>query len=106
MVKKNWDLGGKNFYFETGRMAKQADGAVLVGIDSTVVLVTAVASKDRQSDQDFFPLSVEYREKFYAAGKIPGRLLQTRGASRREGNARRAHDRPAHQAPLPRHVPV
>jgi polyribonucleotide nucleotidyltransferase len=79
MVKKNWVLEGKNVYFETGRMAKQADGAVLVGIESTVVLVTAVASKDKQSEQDFFPLSVEYREKFYAAGKIPGGFFKREG---------------------------
>jgi polyribonucleotide nucleotidyltransferase len=79
MIKKNWVLEGKNVYFETGRMAKQADGAVLVGIESTVVLVTAVASKDKQSEQDFFPLSVEYREKFYAAGKIPGGFFKREG---------------------------
>ncbi|MDD4857536.1 MAG: polyribonucleotide nucleotidyltransferase [Candidatus Krumholzibacteria bacterium] len=79
MVKKNWALEGKNVYFETGRLAKQADGAVLVGIESTVVLVTAVASKDKQSEQDFFPLSVEYREKFYAAGKIPGGFFKREG---------------------------
>ena len=79
MIKKNWALEGKNLFFETGRMANQADGAVLVGVEGTVVLVTAVASKNKQSDQDFFPLSVEYREKFYAAGKIPG------GFFRREG---------------------
>jgi len=79
MIKKNWALEGKNLFFETGRMANQADGAVLVSVEGTVVLVTAVASKNKQSDQDFFPLSVEYREKFYAAGKIPG------GFFRREG---------------------
>ncbi|MCX5753686.1 MAG: polyribonucleotide nucleotidyltransferase, partial [Candidatus Krumholzibacteria bacterium] len=95
MVKKNWDLGGKNFYFETGRIAKQADGAVLVGIDSTVVLVTAVASKDKQSDQDFFPLSVEYREKFYAAGKIPGGFFKREGRpGEKETLGARMIDRP------------
>jgi polyribonucleotide nucleotidyltransferase len=79
MVRKNWVLEGKNVFFETGRMANQADGAVLVGLEGTVVLVTAVASKDKQSDQDFFPLSVEYREKFYAAGKIPGGFFKREG---------------------------
>jgi polyribonucleotide nucleotidyltransferase len=78
MVKKNWDLGGKNFYFETGRMAKQADGAVLVGINSTVVLVTAVAAKDKEVDKDFFPLSVEYREKFYPAASSSARGVPAR----------------------------
>ncbi|MGD1048685.1 MAG: polyribonucleotide nucleotidyltransferase [Candidatus Krumholzibacteriaceae bacterium] len=95
MVRKNWDLEGKNFYFETGRLAKQADGAVLVGIDSTVVLVTAVASKDRQSEQDFFPLSVEYREKFYAAGKIPGGFFKREGRpGEKETLGARMIDRP------------
>ena len=95
MVKKNWDLGGKNFYFETGRMAKQADGAVLVGIDSTVVLVTAVAAKDKQTDKDFFPLSVEYREKFYAAGKIPGGFFKREGRpGEKETLGARMIDRP------------
>jgi polyribonucleotide nucleotidyltransferase len=95
MVRKNWDLEGKNFYFETGRLAKQADGAVLVGIDSTVVLVTAVASKDRKSEQDFFPLSVEYREKFYAAGKIPGGFFKREGRpGEKETLGARMIDRP------------
>jgi len=95
MVKKNWVLEGKNVYFETGRMAKQADGAVLVGIESTVVLVTAVASKDRQSEQDFFPLSVEYREKFYAAGKIPGGFFKREGRpGEKETLGARMIDRP------------
>jgi polyribonucleotide nucleotidyltransferase len=95
MVKKNWDLGGKNFYFETGRMAKQADGAVLVGINSTVVLVTAVAAKDKEVDKDFFPLSVEYREKFYAAGKIPGGFFKREGRpGEKETLGARMIDRP------------
>jgi polyribonucleotide nucleotidyltransferase len=95
MVKKNWDLEGKTLFFETGRMAKQADGAVLVGINSTIVLVTAVASKDRQSDQDFFPLSVEYREKFYAAGKIPGGFFKREGRpGEKETLGARMIDRP------------
>jgi polyribonucleotide nucleotidyltransferase len=95
MVRKNWDLEGKNLYFETGRMAKQADGAVLVGINSTVVLVTAVSSKDRQSELDFFPLSVEYREKFYAAGKIPGGFFKREGRpGEKETLGARMIDRP------------
>jgi polyribonucleotide nucleotidyltransferase len=95
MVKKNWDLEGKDFYFETGRMAKQADGAVLVGINSTVVLVTAVAAKDKEVDKDFFPLSVEYREKFYAAGKIPGGFFKREGRpGEKETLGARMIDRP------------
>ncbi len=95
MVKKNWDLEGKNLFFETGRMAKQADGAVLVGINSTVVLVTAVAAKDKEVDKDFFPLSVEYREKFYAAGKIPGGFFKREGRpGEKETLGARMIDRP------------
>jgi polyribonucleotide nucleotidyltransferase len=64
-------LGGKQITIETGRMAKQADGAVLVSCGNNIVLVTAVSSKTA-SKLDFFPLTVEYIEKFYATGKIPG----------------------------------
>ncbi len=95
MVKKNWDLEGKDYFFETGRMAKQADGAVLVGINSTIVLVTAVAAKDKEVDKDFFPLSVEYREKFYAAGKIPGGFFKREGRpGEKETLGARMIDRP------------
>ena len=95
MIKKSWPLGGKNLFFETGRIAKQADGSVLVGIDATVVLVTAVASKDRETTQDFFPLTVEYREKFYAAGKIPGGFFRREGRpGEKETLGARLIDRP------------
>lgn len=95
MIRKSWPLEGKTVTFETGRMARQADGSVLVGMDATVVLVTAVASKDRQSEQDFFPLSVEYREKFYAAGKIPGGFFKREGRpGEKETLGARQIDRP------------
>lgn len=95
MIRKSWPLGGKNIFFETGRIARQADGSVLVGIDATVVLVTAVASKDRESVQDFFPLTVEYREKFYAAGKIPGGFFRREGRpGEKETLGARLIDRP------------
>jgi polyribonucleotide nucleotidyltransferase len=95
MIRKNMVLEGKNFFFETGRMARQADGSVLVGMEGTVVLVTAVASKDKQSEQDFFPLSVEYREKFYAAGKIPGGFFKREGRpGEKETLGARLIDRP------------
>ena len=64
-------LGGKEVTLETGRLAKQADGSVLVTCENNVVLVTVVSSR-KASDLDFFPLIVEYSEKYYAAGKIPG----------------------------------
>lgn len=64
-------VGGKQITIETGRLAKQADGAALVSCGNNMVLVTAVSSK-KASELDFFPLTVEYIEKFYATGKIPG----------------------------------
>ena len=95
MIKKNLALEGKNLFFETGRMARQADGSVLVGMEGTVVLVTAVASKEKESEQDFFPLSVEYREKFYAAGKIPGGFFKREGRpGEKETLGARQIDRP------------
>lgn len=65
-------IAGQQIKIETGRMAKQADGSVLVTSGNNSVLVTAVSSKQAKPDQGFFPLSVEYIEKFYAVGKIPG----------------------------------
>jgi polyribonucleotide nucleotidyltransferase len=80
MVKKvAIELGGRTLTFETGRIAKQADGAVLVSHSDTVVLVTAVSDTHAREGADFFPLTVEYQEKAFAAGKIPG------GFFRREG---------------------
>lgn len=72
------DVGGKVITLETGRLAKQADGSVLVTSGNNMVLVTAVSSK-RESTLDFFPLTVEYQEKFYATGKIPGGYFKREG---------------------------
>lgn len=72
IYSKEIEIGGKVLSIETGRFAKQADGAVMVRYGDTMVLVTAVAAEEAKVDQDFFPLSVEYREKASAAGKIPG----------------------------------
>ncbi len=72
------ELGGKTLSIETGRMAKQADGSCVVRYGDTMVLVTAVGSR-QQSPMDFFPLTVEYREKRYAAGKIPGGFFKREG---------------------------
>ena len=80
---------------ETGRMAKQADGAVTVQLGGTVVLVTAVASKEPREGIDFFPLTVEYQEKTYAAGKIPGGFFKREGRpSEKEILTARLIDRP------------
>lgn len=73
-----FETNGKEIVLETGRLAKQADGSVLVTCGSNMVLVTAVSSKS-ESDADFFPLTVEYSEKFYAAGRIPGGYFKREG---------------------------
>lgn len=72
MITKTLDLAGSELVFETGKLAKQADGAVMIRSGDTVVLATATAKKEEEADRGFFPMSVEYREKFYASGKIPG----------------------------------
>ena len=66
------EWGGQKLRLETGRMARQADGAVLATIGETTVLATAVAERSAKPGVDFFPLTVNYQEKTYAAGKIPG----------------------------------
>ncbi len=72
-------VAGQQIKIETGRMAKQADGSVLVTSGNNVVLVTVVSSKEPKPDQGFFPLSVEYIEKFYSIGKIPGGYFKREG---------------------------
>ena len=79
IISKSTQLGDKTFTIETGRLARQADGAVTVRYGDTMVLVTAVAERAVKDDSDFFPLSVEYREKSYAAGKIPGGFFKREG---------------------------
>ncbi len=71
-VSVSAEIGGKTMTIETGRMAKQADGSVLVSYGDTRVLVTACSAKTPKEGLDFFPLTVEFSEKYYAAGKIPG----------------------------------
>ena len=73
------EIGGRRFTLETGRVAKQADGAVLVKYGDTVVLATVVASKSAVEGQDFFPLTVDYRERAYAGGRIPGGFFKREG---------------------------
>ena len=70
--KKSIEIAGKTLTMETGKMAKQANGAVFITYGETSVLVTATASKDVREGTDFFPLTVDYIEKMYASGKIPG----------------------------------
>jgi len=70
------ELGGRPLTVETGRVAKQAHGAALVTYGETVVLVTATASPEAKTDIDFLPLTVEYQERFYSVGKIPGSFFR------------------------------
>ena len=93
--KKTIEWGGKTLTLETGRMARQADGAVLATYGETMVLATAVYAKSAKPGQDFFPLTVNYQEKFYAAGKIPGSFPRREGApSQKETLTSRLIDRP------------
>ncbi len=72
VVRKEIELGGKKLSLETGKVARQADGAIIAQCGETVVLATVVGAKKVNPDMDYFPLSVNYQEKYYAAGKIPG----------------------------------
>ena len=95
ILKKEQEVGGRKLTIETGRMAKQANGSALIRYADTMVLVTATASKDIRDDIDFFPLSVEYQEKTYAAGKIPGGFFKREGRpSEKEILSARLIDRP------------
>ncbi len=79
VVEVSTEVGGKSLCFQTGKLAKQADGSVLVFQGNTKVLVTAVMSEEPREDIDFMPLLVEYRERAYAAGKIPGGFIKREG---------------------------
>jgi len=82
IINKQIDLGdGRIINIETGKLAKQADGAVVVKLGNTMLLATVVAAKEAKENVDFMPLSVEYQEKYAAAGRFPGSFL------RREGRA-------------------
>ena len=89
------DVGGQEIAFETGRLAKQADGAVVVRSGDTMILATAVGRPDARPDADFFPLTVDVEERMYAAGKIPGGFFKREGrASERATLTARMIDRP------------
>jgi polyribonucleotide nucleotidyltransferase len=92
-VEFNW--GGQPLTLETGKMARQADGAVLATLGETVVLATVVSAKSAKPGQDFFPLTVNYQEKYFAAGKIPGGYFKREGRpSEHETLTSRLIDRP------------
>src|SRR4029077_12809492 len=87
--------GRHQLTLETGEIARQASGAVMVTMEETVVLVTAVAAKKAKAGQDFFPLTVDYQEKTYAAGRIPGGFFKRGGRpSEKETLTCRLIDRP------------
>lgn len=95
VISKSIELGGKTLSIETGRYAKQANGAVMVRYGDSMVLVTAVAGPDPKEERDFFPLQVEYREKTSAAGKFPGGFIKREGKpSEKEILSARLIDRP------------
>jgi len=94
-VTKTFQYGQHQVTLETGEIARQASGAVLVSIEDTVVLATVVARKDAKPGQDFFPLTVDYVEKAYAAGRIPGGFFKREGRpSEKETLTSRLIDRP------------
>ncbi|MCK5746045.1 MAG: polyribonucleotide nucleotidyltransferase, partial [Oricola sp.] len=73
------DWGGRPLILETGKVARQAHGAVMATYGETVVLATVVSAKEAKPGQDFFPLTVNYQEKTFAAGKIPGGFFKREG---------------------------
>ncbi|MDN3921647.1 polyribonucleotide nucleotidyltransferase [Roseateles violae] len=94
-VTKSFQWGGHQVVMETGEIARQSTGAVLVNIEDTVVLATVVAKSEAKAGQDFFPLTVDYIEKTYAAGKIPGSFFKREGRpSELETLTSRLIDRP------------
>ncbi|MFI4969662.1 MAG: polyribonucleotide nucleotidyltransferase, partial [Lysobacterales bacterium] len=94
-VSKSFQYGSQQVTLETGEVARQAGGAVMVSMGGTVVLVTAVAAAKAREGQDFFPLTVDYQEKFYSAGRIPGGFFKREGRqTEKETLTSRLIDRP------------
>jgi polyribonucleotide nucleotidyltransferase len=95
IVTEGFEWGGRKLTLETGRMARQADGAVVATYGETVVLATVVSDREPRPDLDFFPLTVNYQEKYFAAGKIPGGYFKREGRpTERETLVSRLIDRP------------
>ncbi len=95
VVKKSFQYGSHELVLETGEFARQAGGAVMVTMDDTVVLVTAVVMKEADPGRDFFPLTINYQEKTFAAGKIPGGFFKREGRpAEKETLTSRLIDRP------------
>jgi len=95
LIRKEFQYGDNKVTIETGEIARQADGAIMIDMDGTVVQVTVVTSKETVEGRDFFPLTVDYQEKTYAAGKIPGGFFRREGRpSEKEILTARLIDRP------------
>ena len=95
IVQEQFELAGETVVLETGRVARQATGAVMASMGGTVVLCTVVGASDSRPGQDFFPLTVNYQEKMYASGKIPGGFFRREGRpSEKETLTSRLIDRP------------
>src|SRR5690606_29928057 len=93
--KEEIEWGGRRLVLETGKIARQADGAVIASYGDTTVLATAVAEREARQGVDFFPLTVNYQEKTYAAGKIPGGFFKREGRpTEKETLTSRLIDRP------------
>ncbi|HZV23559.1 MAG TPA: polyribonucleotide nucleotidyltransferase, partial [Luteimonas sp.] len=94
-ITKSFQYGNQQVTLETGEIARQAGGAVMVSCDGTVLLVSAVAARSAREGQDFFPLTVDYQEKFYAGGRIPGGFFKREGRqTEKETLISRLIDRP------------
>ena len=94
-IRKTFQYGNRQVTLETGAVARQASAAVLVTVDETVVMVTVVAKKEAKPEQDFFPLTVDYMEKFYAGGRVPGGFFKREGRpTEKETLTSRLIDRP------------
>lgn len=95
VCRKEMEWGGRKLVLETGKIARQATGAVIVTYGETQVIATVCAAKEVKADQDFFPLTVNYQEKYYATGKVPGGFMKREGKpSEREVLISRLIDRP------------
>jgi hypothetical protein len=98
ITKREMEWGGATLTLETGRVARQADGSVIATLGETAVMANVTFAKEAKEGQDFFPLTVHYQEKYYAAGKIPGGFFKREARPDGKGNADRAAHRPADPA--------
>ena len=104
-VSRTFKFGEHEVSIETGEIARQADGAVIVSMADTVVLVTAVGEKGQGSQRPFFPLTVNYQEKTYAAGRIPGGFFKREGRPSEKETSDVAIDRQTDSPAIPERLP-